>query len=109
MEAHALVGAGSWPDLWFYGKRSHHWIRFAVRTYDPMGDPCWGTEGLHPMEETHMAAAHELQPVGRIEIVEINVRLCRVGGPWAWDMERSPPPEKEEMTETMCDDLIVTP
>ncbi|GAB0175634.1 hypothetical protein GRJ2_000028600 [Grus japonensis] len=40
-EAH--VGASSWQDLWPHGERSPRWSRFAGRTCDPMGDPCWSS------------------------------------------------------------------
>lgn len=110
MEGHGHVGAGSQRDLWPYGKRSPHWSRFAGRTYDPMGDPHWSTEGLHPMEKTHFAAVHEeLQPMGRIQTEEIQGRLSSMGGTLGWSMGRSHPPEEEEVAETMCDELIVIP
>ncbi|GAB0205655.1 hypothetical protein GRJ2_003031100 [Grus japonensis] len=40
-EAHA--GASSWQDLWPHGKRSPGQSRFAGRTCDPVGDPCWSS------------------------------------------------------------------
>ncbi|GAB0185960.1 zinc finger and BTB domain-containing protein 5 [Grus japonensis] len=40
-EAHA--GAGSWQDLWTRGERSPRQSRFAGRTCDPVGDPCWSS------------------------------------------------------------------
>lgn len=97
-------------DLWPYGKRSPRWSRAAGRTYDPMGDPHWSTEGLHPVEATHVTGVHEgLQPVGRIQTEEIHGRLSPMGGSLGWSMGRSHPPEEEEVTETMSDGLIVTP
>ena len=40
-EAHA--GASSWQDLWTRGEGSPRQSRFAGRTCDPMGDPCWSS------------------------------------------------------------------
>ena len=37
----ACAGAGSWQDLW--RKSSPCWSRFAGRTCDPAGDPCWSS------------------------------------------------------------------
>ncbi|GAB0186374.1 EH domain-containing protein 4 [Grus japonensis] len=39
----ASAGAGSWQDLWPCGQRSPRWSRFAGRTCDPVGDPCWSS------------------------------------------------------------------
>jgi len=39
----AHTGAGSWQDLWTHAERSPCWSRFAGRTCDPVGDPCWST------------------------------------------------------------------
>lgn len=37
-----------------------------------MGDPHWSSEGLHPMEEAHVAVVHEeLQPMGRIQLKKL--------------------------------------
>ncbi|GAB0190813.1 zinc finger and BTB domain-containing protein 5 [Grus japonensis] len=63
-EAHA--GADSWQDLWPCGQRSPHWSRFADRTCDPVGNPCWSSlvlQGLHPMERTHTAVVCKEQMI----------------------------------------------
>lgn len=39
----AHTGVGSWEDLWCHDERSPHCSRFADRTYDPEGDPCWSS------------------------------------------------------------------
>lgn len=100
-------GVQSAPLAWWI-KRIPHWSRFADRTCDSVGDLHWSTEGLHPIEETLVAAVHEeLQPMGRIQTEAINGRLFLWEGLWAEAWE-SPPPEWE-VAETMCDDPIVNP
>ena len=39
----ACAGAGSWQDLRPRGERSPRWSRFAGRTCNPTGDPCWSS------------------------------------------------------------------
>jgi len=36
-----MLELGPGRKLWTHGERSPHQSRFAVKTCDPMGDPCW--------------------------------------------------------------------
>lgn len=55
------------------------------------------------------AAREELQPMGRSRVGEVHGGLSPVGGPLGWSTGRSPPPEEEGATETICEELSTNP
>lgn len=79
------------------------------------GPPCWSVEqpvfeGLHSMEGTHTAAAHEeLQSLGRTHSGKVQGGLSPPGGTSHWSKSvKTLPPEEERVAEVTCNELTVT-
>jgi len=70
-------------------------------------------EGLHLVQGTHAGTVcEELQPMGRTHFGELCGELSPVRGTFMleqWKSVWSLPPEEEGATETMCDELTITP
>lgn len=68
-------------------------------------------EEWHPKQGTNTGAVHEeLLPMGRTHTEEIHEGLSPMGGTPRWRKGRvSAAPAKEEVVETMCEELTVGP
>ncbi|GAB0183943.1 zinc finger and BTB domain-containing protein 5 [Grus japonensis] len=111
-EAHA--GASSWQDLGTRGERSPRRSRFAGRTCDSVGDPCWSslllkvcTSWKGPTLEQFVKNCSPWEGLTLEKFMEVS----RERDPKVEQGKnvRSPPPEEEGVAETMCDQLTITP
>jgi len=98
------TGSSSFQDLWIHGDRSPCWSRFAGRTGDPVGDPCWSSLLLKdctmwkgPMLEQFMKNYHLWEELTLEKFLE----NCL---PWVRPHTEAVKESKEEgVAESMCD------